>query len=96
MQEDCLVQLEIKEPLRLHTGFCDLSIKVTLKATLDDILFDCYSHIAKYKPFSHRNTMRICIGSTLQLLGMKQKNHLVKNVIFNYYTCTDIIMRLLS
>lgn len=38
MQEDCLVQLEIKETLRLHTGVCDLSIKVTLKATLDDIL----------------------------------------------------------
>lgn len=53
-----------------------------------------YSHIAKYKPFSHKNT-RIFIGSTLQFLGMKQKNHLVKNVIFNYYVCTDI-MRLLS
>lgn len=96
MQEDCLVQLEIKEPLRLLAGFCDLSINVTLAATLDDILFDFYSHIAEYKPFSHRTTMRIFIGSTLQLLGMKQKNHLVENVIFNYYVCTDIIVSLLS
>lgn len=45
MQEDCLVQLEIKEPLTLLTGFCDLSIKLPLKVTLDDILFDfLFSH----------------------------------------------------
>lgn len=50
---------------------------------------DFYYHTAKYKPFSHRNTMRVFIGSTLQLLGTKQKNHFVKNVIFNYYMCTD-------
>lgn len=67
-----------------------------LKATLDDILFDFYFHIVKYKPFPHRNTKRIFIGSTLQLLGMKEKNHLVKNVIFSYYVCIDIIMRHLS
>lgn len=69
---------------------------MTLKTILDDILFDFYSHIAKYKPFSHRNTMKIFIGFTLQHLGMKQKNHLVKNEIFNSFVCTDIIVRLLS
>lgn len=51
---------------------------MTLKATLDDILFHFYFHIEKDKPFSHRNTMTKFIGSTLQLLRMKQKNHSVK------------------
>lgn len=40
--------------------------------------------------------MRIFTGSTLQLLGMKQKIHLVKNEIFNYLICNDIVVRLLS
>jgi len=93
MQEDCLVQLEMKEHLRLLTVFCDLSIKLTLKAILNGILFDFYSCIAKYKPLSHRNT--IFIGSTLQLFEMKQKNHVVKKVIFSY-VCTGITVRLLS
>lgn len=77
MQENCLIQLEIKELLSLCTSFCDFNIKVTLGATLDDILFDFYSHIAKHKPFSHRNIIRIFIGSTLQLFRMKQEDYLV-------------------
>lgn len=36
------------------------------------------------------------MGSTPQLLGTKQKIHLVKNEIFNYYVCNDIIVRPLS
>lgn len=30
------------------------------------------------------------MGSTLQLLGMKQKIHLVKNENVNYFVCNDI------
>lgn len=51
MQEGCLVQLEIKEPLWLLTGLWDLSTEVTLSVTLDDVLVYFCSHIAKYKPF---------------------------------------------
>lgn len=73
MHENCFLHLEIKEHLNLLTGFCDLDVKVILKATLD-ILFDFYSHIAKHKPFSHRNAMRILIGSTLQLFRKRKKS----------------------